>query len=105
MGLARSAAPAAGVPLATSPSCRGRCRATCRPTPTARLVAALEDSPNRLAADALLLQRACGLRIGELTDLELDCVHEVPGHGAWLKVPLGKLTPSGWCPSTTKPSP
>jgi integrase len=37
------------------------------------------------------LQRACGLRIGELTDLELDCVHEVPGQGAWLKVPLGKL--------------
>ena len=56
-----------------------------------RLAAALEDSPNRLAADALLLQRACGLRIGELTDLELDCVHEVPGQGAWLKVPLGKL--------------
>jgi hypothetical protein len=26
-----------------------------------------------------------------LVDLELDCVHEVPGQGAWLKVPLGKL--------------
>src|SRR5204862_1402595 len=23
--------------------------------------------------------------------LELDCVHEVPGQGAWLKIPLGKL--------------
>jgi integrase len=23
--------------------------------------------------------------------MELDCVHEVPGQGAWLKVPLGKL--------------
>ena len=45
----------------------------------------------QLAACALLLQRACGLRIGELLDLELDCVHEVPGSGAWLKVPLGKL--------------
>jgi integrase len=56
-----------------------------------RLARELEDSPNRLAADALLLQRACGLRIGELTDLELDCIHEVPGQGAWLKVPLGKL--------------
>jgi len=56
-----------------------------------RLAAALEDSPCPLAADALLLQRACGLRIGELTDLELNCVHEVPGQGAWLKVPLGKL--------------
>lgn len=48
-------------------------------------------SGNELAACALRLQRACGLRIGELLDLELDCVHEVPEHGAWLKVPLGKL--------------
>lgn len=56
-----------------------------------RLSEALERSEFRLAADALLLQRACGLRIGELLDLELDCVHEVPGNGAWLKVPLGKL--------------
>ena len=55
------------------------------------LVAALERSPQRLAADGLLLQRATGLRIGELVDLELDCVHEIPGQGAWLKVPLGKL--------------
>jgi len=55
------------------------------------LTRALEGSPNRLYADALLLQRATGLRIGELCDLELDCVHEVAGQGAWLKVPLGKL--------------
>jgi integrase len=56
-----------------------------------RLTTALQTSPHRQAADALLLQRATGLRIGELVDLELDCVHEVPGLGAWLKVPLGKL--------------
>ncbi|MDA8381375.1 MAG: tyrosine-type recombinase/integrase [Actinomycetota bacterium] len=56
-----------------------------------RLSEALERSEFRLAADALLLQRACGLRIGELLDLELDCVHEIPANGAWLKVPLGKL--------------
>ncbi|HYJ56015.1 MAG TPA: tyrosine-type recombinase/integrase [Mycobacterium sp.] len=56
-----------------------------------RLTAALRESGNRLRADALLLARATGLRIGELIDLELDCVHEVPGAGAWLKVPLGKL--------------
>jgi site-specific recombinase XerD len=55
------------------------------------LLAALTDSPNRLYADALLLLRETGVRIGELCDLELDCVHEVPGQGAWLKVPLGKL--------------
>ena len=45
----------------------------------------------RVHADALLLTRATGLRIGELRDLELDCVHQIDGHGAWLKVPLGKL--------------
>ena len=57
-----------------------------------RLSAALAEHPdNELAALALRLQRACGLRIGELLDLELDCVHEIDGNGAWLKVPLGKL--------------
>lgn len=56
-----------------------------------KLAAALSQSPHRLAADALLIQRACGLRIGELLDLELDCIHEIPGQGSWLKVPLGKL--------------
>lgn len=52
---------------------------------------ALNDSPNRLPADALLLQRACGLRIGELLDLEMDAVIDIPSAGSWLKVPLGKL--------------
>jgi integrase len=56
-----------------------------------RLAQALNASDHRLAADALLLARATGVRIGELLDLELDCVHEVPNTGAWLKVPLGKL--------------
>lgn len=56
-----------------------------------RLTQALIASEYRLAADALLLARAVGVRIGELLDLELDCVHEIAGHGSWLKVPLGKL--------------
>ena len=56
-----------------------------------RLTEALEACTSRLAADALLLARSVGLRIGELLDLELDCVHEIGGHGAWLKVLLGKL--------------
>jgi integrase len=56
-----------------------------------RLTEALHASPQRLRADALLLLRATGMRIGELLDLEIDCVHEVPGSGSWLKVPLGKL--------------
>ncbi|MHA7268733.1 tyrosine-type recombinase/integrase [Arthrobacter sp. HLT1-20] len=55
------------------------------------LAHALLVSSNRLVADALLLQRACGLRVGELLDLELDCVHQIAGNGAWLKVPLGKM--------------
>jgi integrase len=63
-----------------------------------RLIAALEQTSAcgstplaRMHADALLLARGTGLRIGELRDLELDCVHQIDGHGAWLKVPLGKL--------------
>ncbi len=56
-----------------------------------RLTEALAASEYRLAADALILARSVGLRIGELLDLELDCVHEILGHGSWLKVPLGKL--------------
>ncbi len=56
-----------------------------------RLTQALQAWPERLPADALLLQRATGLRIGELVDLELDSVHEITSQGAWLKVPLGKL--------------
>jgi integrase len=56
-----------------------------------RLTDALRRSPRTLAAHALLLARATGIRIGELIDLELDCLHEIPGQGAWLKVPLGKL--------------
>ncbi|MEW6048464.1 MAG: integrase, partial [Bacillota bacterium] len=48
----------------------------------------LEDPFKRCG---LLILRHTGLRMGELLALELDCVHEVPGKGAWLKVPLGKL--------------
>ena len=31
------------------------------------------------------------LRLGELLDLELDCLLDFASHGSWLKVPLGKL--------------
>ena len=67
-----------------------------------RLTDALQASPHRLAADALLLQRACGLRIGELLDLELDAVIDVPGSGSWLKVPLGKLDTERMVPIDTQ---
>ena len=31
------------------------------------------------------------MRIGELLDLELDCLLDFAGHGTWLRVPVGKL--------------
>ena len=77
---------------ATSPVCRKSCRVTF-PVDADRPPRRDTAAPHRTgcAACALLLQRACGLRIGELLDLEFDCVHEVPATGAWLKLPLGKL--------------
>lgn len=56
-----------------------------------RLMAAIRTLDDPLERYGLLILRATGMRIGELIDLELDCVHHVPGKGAWLKVPLGKL--------------
>ena len=91
MGLARGTEPAAGVLLRHPEAAPRRCPATCTPDLDRRLITALQACRDRLPADALLLPRATGLRIGELLDLELDCVHEIPGQGAWLKVPLGKL--------------
>ena len=74
----------------TCPDSRGLFLATCPSTPTGvsarRLLAPISGWRPTPA-----LGSACGLRIGELLDLELDCVHEIPGNGAWLKVPLGKL--------------
>jgi site-specific recombinase XerD len=44
-----------------------------------------------LPANALLLTRATGIRIGECIDLPLDCLRQL-GDGQWaLHVPLGKL--------------
>ena len=46
---------------------------------------------NDLAANALLLIRATGIRIGECLDLSLDCLRQL-GPDRWaLHVPLGKL--------------
>ena len=55
------------------------------------VMAAVRTLKDPLQRYGLLILRATGLRIGELVDLELDCVHQVPGKGAWLKVPSGKL--------------
>ena len=53
-----------------------------------RAVAGLDDA---FARCAITILRGTGLRLGELMDLELDCLWDTPRHGTWLKVPLGKL--------------
>jgi site-specific recombinase XerD len=54
------------------------------------LMAAVVALPDVAARTAIRLLRGTGVRLGELLDLEHDCVWELPGHGPWLKVPLGK---------------
>ncbi|MDA8344929.1 MAG: tyrosine-type recombinase/integrase [Thermaerobacter sp.] len=56
-----------------------------------RLMAAIRELPDPFQRYPLEILRATGMRIGELVNLELDCLHEAPGQGTWLKVPLGKL--------------
>jgi len=51
-------------------------------------VATLDDPSARAGITVL---RGAGLRLGELRELQLDCLWDLPGHGTWLKVPLGKL--------------
>ncbi len=91
VGLGRGARPAVGLPPRRPPAA-----APAAPLPAARTPTG--GSPPRCATrrtgsapTRCCWPRATGMRIGELIDLELDCVHEVPGAGAWLKVPLGKL--------------
>jgi len=55
------------------------------------LMAAVNQLDDPFARIGLTLLRGTGIRLGELLDLELDCVWDSPSHGSWLKVPLGKL--------------
>jgi site-specific recombinase XerD len=55
------------------------------------LMAAVHELTDPAARAGIILLRGTGMRIGELLDLELDCLWDLPGHGTWLKVPLGKL--------------
>jgi site-specific recombinase XerD len=51
-----------------------------------------------LVANALLLLRATGIRIGECLNLTADCLYPV-GPSQWtLKIPLGKLHTERWLP-------
>lgn len=55
------------------------------------LTAAIGQLDDLLVRTGLLLLRATGIRMGELLDLELDCLLDFAGHGTWLRVPVGKL--------------
>ncbi|MDQ4033454.1 MAG: hypothetical protein M3332_14880 [Actinomycetota bacterium] len=55
------------------------------------LIAAVAELDDPAARAGITLLRGAGLRLVELLDLELDCLWDLPGHGTWLKVPLGKL--------------
>ncbi len=55
------------------------------------LMAAISNLADPFARTGLTLLRGTGIRLGELLDLELDCVWDSASHGSWLKVPLGKL--------------
>ena len=43
------------------------------------------------ARTGLAILRGTGMRLGELLDLELDCLWDFGGRGTWVKVPFGKL--------------
>jgi site-specific recombinase XerD len=61
------------------------------PPPDDRLVRDELRRTDDLPANALLLTRATGIRIGECIDLALDCLRQI-GPSQWaLHVPLGKL--------------
>jgi len=55
------------------------------------LMTAIARLDDLLARTCLQVLRATGMRMGELLDLELDCLVDFASHGTWLRVPLGKL--------------
>jgi integrase len=55
------------------------------------VMAAVAGLDDLVVRTGLLLLRATGMRVGELLDLELDCLVDFARHGTWLRVPLGKL--------------
>lgn len=61
------------------------------PDVDAALMAAVAGLDDPFARAGLTVLRGAGLRIGELLDLELDCVVDYGSNGSWLRVPLGKL--------------
>ncbi len=55
------------------------------------LMAAVNALVDPFARHGLTILRGTGMRLGELLDLELDCLWDFGSRGTWVKVPLGKL--------------
>lgn len=55
------------------------------------LMAAVSQLEDVAARCAITILRGTGIRVGELLDLELDCLTDYHSHGTWLRVPVGKL--------------
>ncbi len=55
------------------------------------LMAAVDGLDDVAARCGIRILRGTGMRLGELLDLELDCLLDFAGHGSWVRVPLGKL--------------
>jgi integrase len=55
------------------------------------VMAAVSGLDDLFARVGIGLLRATGMRVGELLDLELDCIVDFESRGTWLRVPVGKL--------------
>jgi integrase len=73
------------------------------PTVDRDLMAAVAQLDDDFARTAIIVLRATGMRIGELLDLELDCLVQFGAHGTWLKVPVGKLGTERMVPLDPEP--
>ena len=56
------------------------------------LMAAIGELADPFARTALTVLRGTGIRLGELLDLELDCVWDSASHGSWLPVACLRTT-------------
>jgi integrase len=61
------------------------------PTDDLALMAAVARLEDVAAHGAIRIFRGTALRLGELLDLEIDCLLDFSGRGTWLRVPVGKF--------------
>lgn len=61
------------------------------PATDTNLMGAVRRLDDDFTRTGLIVLRATGMRVGELLDLELNCLIDFGAHGTWLRVPLGKL--------------